>query len=125
MNWTVIKTEIDYEKALERLDEIFDAYIGTPKGDEASLLILLIGQYEETHYSMPDPDPVEAIKFVMEQTAIKPKDLVGILGNKSSVSRVLNRKRPLNLEMIRGLHDRFKIPYEVLMHRYKVNEHPC
>lgn len=119
MNWTVLKTEAEYEKALARLDELFDANTGTPEGDEASLLTLLIGQYEETHYPMPDPDPVEAIKFVMEQTAIKPKDLVGILGNKSSVSRVLNRKRPLNLEMIRGLHDRFKIPYEVLMHKYK------
>ncbi len=118
MNWTVLKNERDYEKALARLEVIFDAYTGTDEGDEAALLTLLISRYEEMHYPMPDPDPVEAIKFVMEQTLITPKDMVGILGNKASVSRVLNRKRPLNLEMIRGLHDKYKIPYDVLMNKY-------
>ena len=122
MNWTVLKTEADYEKALERLENIFDAQSGTPESDEAELLTLLVEKYEEIYYPMPDPDPIEAVKFVMEQTALKHKDLVGILGNKASVSRVLNRKRPLNLEMIRGLHEKFKIPYEVLMLRYKTEE---
>ncbi len=121
MNWTVLKKENEYEKALERLEAIFDAITGTPEGDEAELLAILIEKYEEAHYPMPEPDPIEAVKFVMEQTALKPKDLVGLLGNKASVSRVLNRKRPLNLEMIRNLHDRFKIPYEVLMPKYETD----
>lgn len=119
MTWTVLKTESDYESALERLEAIFDAETGTPEGDEAELLTLLIEKYEEVHFPMPEPDPIEAVKFVMEQTALKPKDLVGLLGNKASVSRVLNRKRPLNLEMIRNLHDKLKIPYEVLISRYE------
>jgi HTH-type transcriptional regulator / antitoxin HigA len=122
MNWTILKTEKDYEMALARLNEIFDASSGSTEGEEAALLTILIEQYEELHYKMPDPDPVEAIKFMMEQTNLKPKDMIGILGNKASVSRILNRKRTLNLEMIRGLHNRFKIPYEVLMHTYPLKD---
>jgi len=121
MNWTVLKTENDYNGALKRLDEIFDALSGTPEGDEAALLTLLIENYEGEHYPIPNPDPVEAIKFVMEQTNLNPKDLVGILGNKASVSRILNRKRSLSIDMIRGLHERFKLPYEVLIREYRLS----
>jgi len=120
MTLKIIKSEADYNKALERIEEIFDAELGTPEGDELELLSLLVEKYEDELYPIPDPDPIEAIEFMMEQTNMKPKDLVGIIGDKASVSKVLNRKRKLTLDMIRNLHDKLKIPFEALLKDYSL-----
>lgn len=114
----IIKTEEDYEKALERLEEIFDASANSPEGDEAELLVLLIENYENIHYPIDAPDPIEAIKFRMEQMGMKKKDLAEIIGYKSRVTEILSRKRKLTLKMIRNLHEKLKIPYESLMTDY-------
>ena len=118
MDWKIINTEKEYEKALARFEELFDAGPGTPESDEADLLALLIENYDKQHNPVPEPDPVEAIKFCMEQMNLKPKDLVGIIGDKASVSKVLTKKRKLNLNMIRSLHSKLNIPYETLMASY-------
>lgn len=116
----LIKTEEDYLNALARIEVIFDAEPGTLEGDEAELLVFLIEKYEEVHYPIPDPDPIEALEFIMEQTNLKPKDLVGIIGDKTNVSKVLNRKRKLTIEMIRNLHEKLKIPFEALLKDYEL-----
>jgi len=113
-----IKTEQDYRKALKRLEEIFHAEEGTPEGDEAEVLSILIEKYENEHYPIEMPDPVEAIKFRMEQMNMKQKDLKNILGYNSRTSEILNRKRKLNLNMIRQLHDKLNISTEVLVQEY-------
>lgn len=117
----IIKSEEEYELALERLEEIFDAAIGTPEGDESELLALLIVQYEEEHYPIPDPDPIEAIKYMMEESNMKMKDLAEILGDKGNVSKILNKKRKMSLETIRKLHTLLKIPYSVLVQDYSLS----
>lgn len=114
----IIKTEEDYRKALKRLDEIFDAPVGSKVGDEAELLVLLIENYENQHHPIDPPDPIEAIKFRMEQMGMKKKDLAEIIGYKSRVTEILNRKRKLTLKMIRNLHEKLRIPYESLMTDY-------
>ena len=113
-----VKTEEDYDSALIRMEEIFHAEEGTPEGDESEILMLVIERYEDEHYPIEDPDPIEAIKFVMEQRELKQKDLAEIIGYKSRVSEILSRKRRLNLEMIRNLHEKLNISYESLMGRY-------
>jgi len=114
----IIKTEEEYAKALERLDETFDAHAGSTKGDEAELLVLLIENYENEHYPIDAPDPIEAIKFRMEQMGMNKKDLAEVIGYKSRVTEIFNRKRKLTLKMIRNLHKKLKIPYESLMTDY-------
>ena len=114
----ILKTGEDYERALSRLDEIFDAPINSKEGDEAELLVLLIENYENEHYPIGPPDPIEAIKFRMEQMGMKKKDLAEVIGYKSRVSEILSRKRKLTLTMIRNLHEKLKIPYESLMTDY-------
>jgi HTH-type transcriptional regulator/antitoxin HigA len=118
MNWKVIKTEKEYKLALERLEQIFDAKKGSKSGDELELLSLLIDNYEQSKFPIDLPDPVEAIKFRMEQLGYNQKDLSKIIGLKSRVSEILNRKRKLSLEMIRKLHDTLGIPAEVLVKDY-------
>lgn len=118
MNIKPIKTEEEYNRALMRMENIFHAEEGTPEGDEAEVLMLVIEKYEDEHFHIGDPDPVEAIKFMMEQNALKQKDLAEIIGYKSRVSEVLSRKRKLSLEMIRNLHEKLNISYESLMGRY-------
>ncbi len=113
-----LKNEEDYNNALKRADEIFDAKRDTPEGDEFEVLVLLIEDYEEKHYPIPDPDPIEAIKFRMEQMGMKQKDLAEVVGYKSRVSEILNRKRKLTLEMIRKLNKSLNIPAEVLVQEY-------
>ena len=119
-NWTILKSEREYEIALERLDEIFDAKSGSIEDKESDLLVLLIEKYEEEKYPIPDPDPVEAIRFIMEQKSLKQKDLIGIIGDKATVSKVLKRKRKLTIEMIRRLNRAFKIPFEALINDYEL-----
>jgi HTH-type transcriptional regulator/antitoxin HigA len=118
MNIKAIKTEEDYNQALSRLDEIFHAAANTKEGDEAEVLSILIEKYEDEHYPIEAPDPIEAIKFRMEQLDMKKKDLAEILGYKSRVTEVLTRKRKLTLKMIRNLHEKLKIPYESLLTEY-------
>lgn len=118
MNIKVIKTEDDYQQALERLEEIFDAPVDTPEGDEAEILSILIEKYEDEHYPIGPPDPIEAIKFRMEQMGMKKSDLAKIIGYKSRVSDIFSRRRKLTLQMIRKLHEKLKIPYETLIADY-------
>ena len=118
MTLKIIKTEKDYNLALKRLEEIFDAKKGTKHGDELELLSHLIDNFEKEKHAIDLPDPIEAIKFRMEQLGYKQKDLAEVIGLKSRVSEILNRKRKLTLEMIRKLHDVLGIPTEVLVREY-------
>ena len=111
----VIKTTEEYESALERVEELFTATPGTAEGDELELLLLLIETYEAKEFPIDLPDPVEAIRFRMEQADLQQKDLVPIFGTKGKVSEVLNRKRDLSLSMIRKLVAELDIPAEVLL----------
>ncbi len=118
MDIKAIKTEEDYYQALKRLEEIFHASPDTKEGDEAEILSILIEKYEDKHYPIEAPDPIEAIRFRMEQMEMRNTDLARIIGYKSRVSEIFSRKRKLNLTMIRKLHDKLKIPYESLMSDY-------
>jgi len=113
-----IKTENDYQQALERLEMIFDAKIGSAEGDELEVLGILIDQYEKEQFPIGLPDPIEAIKFRMEQMGYTQNDLANIVGLKSRASEILNRKRKLSLEMIRQLHEQLHIPTDVLIQIY-------
>ncbi|MEY4038714.1 MAG: hypothetical protein RIR67_1026 [Bacteroidota bacterium] len=118
MEIKLIKTENDYNQALERLEVLFDAKKGTPEGDELELLGILIEQYENTHFPIDLPDPIEAIKFRMEQMGYNQNDLAKIIGFKSRASEILSKKRKLSLEMIRQLHTSLHIPTDVLIQTY-------
>jgi HTH-type transcriptional regulator/antitoxin HigA len=118
MNIKPIKTKKDYEQAMERLETLFDAKKGTTKGDELEVLSLLVEKYENENFPIDLPDPVEAIKFRMEQLGLSQTDLANIVGQKSRASEILNRKRKLSLEMIRQLHKIWHIPTEVLVQAY-------
>jgi HTH-type transcriptional regulator/antitoxin HigA len=117
MKTKVIKTEAEHEAALARLDEIFDAQPGTPRGEELELLTMLVESYEEAAFPIGLPDPIAAIRFRMEQQGLKPKDLVPYIGSASKVSEVLSGSRSLSLSMIRGLASGLGIPAEVLVQR--------
>lgn len=118
MNIKPIKNENDYQEALKRLELIFDAKRGTIEGDELEILSILIDRYENAHFPIGMPDPIEAIKFRMEQMGMKQKDLAEALGFKSRVSEILNKKRKLTLDMIRKLSTTLNIPTEVLVQEY-------
>jgi HTH-type transcriptional regulator/antitoxin HigA len=113
-----IKTEQDYDKALDRLELIFDAKKDTPEGDELEVLGILIDRYEKENFPIDFPDPIEAIKFRMEQMGYNQNDLANIAGLKSRASEILNRKRKLSLEMIRKIHEALHIPTDVLIQTY-------
>ena len=106
----ILRSEEEYEAALDRIEAIFDAAPGTPEGDEAEILTLLIKDYEDRHYPIPLPDPIEALKISMADQGLKPKDLVGVVGSKGYVSQLLNRKKPLTVEVMRVLHKQFGVP---------------
>jgi HTH-type transcriptional regulator/antitoxin HigA len=118
MEYTVIKNEKQYNKAINRLEQIFDAKKSTREGDELELLSLLIDKYEQEKYPIDFPDPIDAIKFRMEQLGYQQKDLVSAIGLKSRVSEILNRKRKLTLEMIRKLSAELSIPTDILVKEY-------
>ena len=118
MDIKVIKTESDYEQALKRLEEIFHAPVNSSEGDEAEILSILIEKYEDEYYRIDAPDPIEAIKFRMEQMGMNKRDLADVIGYKSRVSEIFSRKRKLTLTMIRNLHEKLKIPYESLIADY-------
>jgi len=115
-----IKTEKDYRGALNRLEVVFDAPIDTKEGDEAEILSLLIENYENEHYPIEAPDPIEAIKIRMEELNMRQKDLVGIIGGKSRVSEILNRKKRLTVDMIRELERILQISASVLVNNYQL-----
>ena len=118
MDITPIRSEADYESALERIEEIWDAESGTPESDELDVLSILVEDYEEKHYPIPPPDPIEAIKFRMEQMGMTRKDLEPYLGSRGRVAEVLNRKRGLSIEMIRNLSQGLGISADVLVGQY-------
>lgn len=113
-----IRNNKQFKAALVKLEKVFDAEPGTKAADEAEVLELLITDYEEKHYPIPPPDPIEAIKFYMEQKGYTMKELEKALGYKSRVSEILSRKRKLNLSMIRSLHKKWNIPLESLVSDY-------
>ena len=118
MNIKPIRNESDYQKALERLEVIFDAKRGPREGDELEILAIVIDNYENENFPIGMPDPISAIKFRMEQMGMKQKDLVEMVGFKSRVSEIMNNKRKLTLDMIRKLSTDLKIPTEVLIQEY-------
>jgi len=118
MKATIIKTDEEYENALSRIEHIMDAKPNTEEGDELELLSLLVEKYEKEKFPLPEADPVDVIRYYMEQRGLKAKDLVGIIGDKSIVSKIMNRERKLNLQMVRNLHLKAKIPYSLLMNEY-------
>jgi HTH-type transcriptional regulator/antitoxin HigA len=113
-----IKNEADYQAALKEIELLFDAAPDTPEGDRLEVLTTLVEAYEERHYAIPMPDPIEAILYHMESRGLTRRDLEPYIGSRARVSEVLNRKRPLTMEMIRNLHKGVGIPAEVLIQPY-------
>ncbi len=120
MDIKLIKTESDYQMTLRKLEDIFDAPIGTPKSDEADILGILIDEYEKKYYPIDAPDPIEAIKIRMEEMQLKQVDLVSEIGGKSRVSEILNRKRRLTVDMIRKLASRLNLSAGLLIKDYQL-----
>ena len=110
-----IKTERDYNNSIKRIEELWGAKRDTAKGDELDLLVTLVESYEMKYYPIPVPDPIEAIKFRMEQMDMTKGDMVKYLGSQSRVSEVLNGKRKLTLKMVKSLYNGLKIPAEILL----------
>ena len=110
-----IKTPADYQATLKEIELLMVAEADTPEGDRLDVLVTLVEAYEREHYPIDFPDPVEAIKFRMEQQGLTVEDLVPVIGRKNRVYEILARKRPLTLRMIEGLHETFSIPAESLI----------
>ncbi len=117
-----IRTEADYEAAVAELENLWGARAGTLEGDRLDILATLIDAYENEHYPMDPPDPIEAIKFRMEQQGLTRKDLEGILGSRTRVAEVLNRRRGLSINMIRLLHEKLGISAEVLIRPTRIRK---
>ncbi len=115
MNIQPIKTESDYEQALSEVEKLWGAEEGTKKGNKLDVFLILIDNYENEHHPIDPPDPIEAIKFRMEQMNLSRKDLEKYIGPRGRVSEVLNRRRSLSLNMIRNLHSQLHIPLESLI----------
>src|SRR5277367_1192262 len=113
-----LKTKKDYNLAMARIENIFDSKPGTSEGDELEILGMLIEKYEAEHYPIDFPDPIEAIKFRMDQLGYNQTDLVKVIGFKSRVSEIMSKKRKLSLDMIRKLNSSLNIPTEVLIKEY-------
>jgi len=118
-----IRTEKDYELALANVESLMDSTPGSDDFDKLEVLSMLIENYEATHYSIDTPDPIEAIKFRMEQEGLIQNNLVDLFGSKSRVSEVLNKKRKLTLDMIRNLNTHLNIPFENLLGEYSLSNH--
>ena len=115
MNIKPIKNEADYQAALREIETLMMASLNTPKGDKLDVLVTLVEDYERKHYQLDLPDPVEAIKFRMEQDGLTAKDLEPMIGKRNRVYEILNKKRPLTLKMIWRLHEALGIPAESLI----------
>jgi HTH-type transcriptional regulator/antitoxin HigA len=120
MNIAPLKTKSDYERALKRMEIIFDAPIGSVESDEADILALLIDDYEKKNYPIEAPDPIEAIKIRMEEMNLRQSDLISTIGSKSRVSEILNRKRKLTVDMIRNLTKRLNLSADILVRDYQI-----
>ena len=121
MDIKLIKTEEDYQIALDKLDKIFDAPEGTPESDQADILALFIVEYENIHYPIEAPDPIEAIKIRMEEMQLKQKDIAAALGGKNRASEILNRKRKLTVDMIRNLTESLNLSASLLIKDYQLS----
>ena len=115
MNIKPIKTKKDYEEVLKKIESLFNAKPNTDAGDTLEVLVTLVEAYEQKHFYISPPDPVEAIKFRMDQLGLKQSDLADAMGGKNRVSEILNRRRDLTVKMMKELHRRFNIPAESLL----------
>ena len=115
MNWKVIKTEEDYDKAIARIEELFDFQPGSSEFEELELLALIVKDYEDKYYPMPSPDPIEVVKFKMEEKGLKNKDLIGINGSESHVSSVFKGRMKITLDMARALSELLNIPASIFI----------
>ena len=122
MNIHPIRNEKDYEDMLREIERLLeaDAQPGTPEGDTLEIMVMLVEKYENKHYPIPLPDPVEAIKYYMESRGLTRKDLEPFIGNRARVSEVLNRKRRLSLQMIQNLEKGLGIPAKILIQPYEL-----
>ncbi|BAQ66929.1 type II toxin-antitoxin system HigA family antitoxin [Geminocystis sp. NIES-3709] len=116
-----IRNEQDYQETLTRIEQLMEAIPNTPEFDELDVLTTLVEAYEEKHYPIAPPNPIDAIKFRMEQLGLKQSDLIPYIGSKSKVSEILSNKRALSKQMIRSLHESLNIPLEVLIQPYPLN----
>ena len=119
-----IKTAADYEVVLQTIDQLMDAELGTPEGDQLDVLVTLVEAYEAKHYPIADPDPIAAIAHRMEALGLTPKELEPMLGKRDRVTEILERKRPLTLNMIRKLAQGLCIPSDVLIQPYEIQKKP-
>jgi len=120
MKLKIIKTEEDYQKSLKRLEKIFHSEKGTKEQEELEILVMLIQKYEDQVVGeFPDPDPIEAIKFKMDQMEMTQKDLAEVIGLKSRASEILARKRPMSINIIRKISKALSIPADILIQPYK------
>ena len=117
-----IRNEEDYETALEEIEKLWDANPDTPEADRLDVLVMLVEAYEEAHYPIPPPDPIELILHVMDARNLTRRDLEPYLGTRARVSEILNRRRPLSLEMIRKLQTGLGIPAEILVQPYELQD---
>jgi len=115
MNIRPVKTDQDYDTALNRIEDLWGAKPGTCEGDELEVLLTLVTAYENENHPVPPPSPIEAIRFVMDQKGLKQADLIPYIGSRPRVSEVLNGKRHLTVKMIRSLHSKLGIPAEILI----------
>jgi HTH-type transcriptional regulator/antitoxin HigA len=122
MNIRPVKTDADYQIALDQVDSLLEAQLNTPEGDELDILTTLITAYEEQHYPILPPDPVEALLYWMESRDLTRRDLEPLLGSRARVAEILNRRRTLTLEMIRRLHLELGIPAEILIQPYSIHK---
>ena len=118
MKVKIIKTKKQYKEYLKRFNEIFDAKEGTPESDEFDLLALVIEKYEDEHYPIEEPHPLEAIKFMMEQKGLNDEQLGGIINSRSRVSELFKGTRKLTLGHIRAINEKLKVPAEILIKKY-------
>ena len=122
MNIKPINTKKDYREALKRIEALWDAEPKTPEGDELDIVATLVTAYEERNFPISKPEPIDAIKFRMDQMGLTAKDLTPFIGARSKVSEVLNRKRSLSLPMIRRLSSGLKIPSDSLIQEYVISK---
>ncbi len=122
MDLRPIRTKRDYVAALKEVEALWDAAAGSKQADRLEVLVLLIQAYEAEHYPIPDPDPIEFLLHIMEARGLSRKDLEAYIGSRARVAEILNRGRPLTLEMIRRLSEGLDIPADVLVRRYHLTE---
>ena len=122
MDLRPIRTKRDYVAALKEVEALWDAAAGSKQADRLEVLVLLIQAYEAEHYPIPDPDPIEFLLHIMEARELSQKDLEAYIGSRARVAEILNRGRPLTLEMIRRLSEGLDIPADVLVRRYQLTE---